>query len=206
LKGWLISMVIRKSELPPEAAAELRAVFEEASKQLAARTHPKIKDHIPNNSVSMARPTAPRLYLTEKTKACTDDEMNAILDRIRAEADQGSIHALRDYAVTLLFLYSGLRRNEIFDLRGGDVELLKGGLIVRYKRRGKYQIMEVAKVEVRDALHAYMKKSKRLSVLHTNEPLWTRHDRAGEPGPQLTSRSYANNLKKYAAKAGMRNH
>jgi len=178
LKGWLISMVIRKSELPPEAAAELRAIFEEASKQLAARKHPKIKDDIPNNSV---------------------DEMNAILDRIRAEADQSSIHALRDYALTLLFLYSGLRRNEIFDLRGSDVELLKGGLIVRYKRRGKYHRKEVARVEVRDALHAYLKKSKRLSVLHTNEPLWTRHDRAGEPGPQLTSRSYANNLKKYAA-------
>lgn len=175
-------MVIRKSELPPEVEAELRAIFEEASKQLAARNPPKIKDHIPNNSV---------------------DEMNAILDRIRAEADQSSIHALRDYALTLLFLYSELRRNEIFNLRGGDVQLLKGGLIVKYKRRGKYHRTEVARVEVRDALHAYLKKSKRLSVLHTNEPLWTRHDRAGEPGPQLTSRSYANNLKKYAAKAGM---
>jgi site-specific recombinase XerD len=51
---------------------------------------------------------------------------------------------------------------------------------------------------------AYLKKSKRLSALHTNDPLWTRYDRAGEQGPALTSRSYANNLKKYAAKAGMR--
>ena len=102
-----------------------------------------------------------------------------------------------------LSLPKRLRRNEIFDLRGSDVELLKGGLIVRYKRRGKYHRKEVARVEVRDALHVYLKKSKRLSVLHTNEPLWTRHDRAGEPGPQLTSRSYANNMKKYAAKAGM---
>jgi site-specific recombinase XerD len=57
---------------------------------------------------------------------------------------------------------------------------------------------------VHDALLAYLKKSKRLSVLHANDPLWTRHDRAGEPGLPLTSRSYANNLKKYAAKAGMR--
>jgi len=163
------------------------------------RKYPEIKDHIRSNPVSMTRPKAPQPYQTKKTKAWTDDEMNAILDRIRAEADQGSIHALRDYAVTLLFLYSGLRRNEIFDLRSNDVELLKGGLIVRYKRRGKYHRKEVARVEVRDALHAYLKKSKRLSVLHTNEPLWTRHDRAGEPGPQLTSCSYANNLKKYAA-------
>jgi integrase len=131
--------------------------------------------------------------------------MNAILDSISAEAEQGSIHALRDYAVTLFYLYSCLRRNEVFGLRGNDIELQDDGLIVRYKRKGgKQQRREVAQADVREALLAYLKKSKRLCVLHTNDPIWTRHDRAGEPGDPLTSRSYANNLKKYAAKAGMR--
>jgi len=169
------------------------------------RKYPGIKDHIHNNPVSMVRPTAPRPNQTEKTKAWTDDEMNAILDSITAEAEKGSIHALRDYSVTLFYLYSGLRRNEVFGLRGGDIELQENGLIVRYKRKGgKTQRREVAQKDVRDALLAYLKKSKRLTVLHTNEPIWTRHDRAGEPGQPLTSRSYANNLKKYGAKAGMR--
>ena len=153
----------------------------------------------------MARPTAPRPYQTEKTRAWTDEEMNAILDQIAAEAERGSIHALRDYSVTPFYLYSGLRRNELFGLRGNDVELQQDGLIVRYKRKGgKYQRREVAHRDVREALLAYLKKSRRLSVLHTNDPLWTRHDRAGEPGLPLTSRSYANNLKKYAVKAGLR--
>jgi integrase len=124
---------------------------------------------------------------------------------IAGEAERGSIHALRDYSVTLFYLFSGLRRNELFDLRGNDIELREDGLIVRYKRKGgKYQRREVAHGDVREALLAYLKKSRRLSVLHMNDPLWTRHDRAGEPGLPLTSRSYANNLKKYAAKAGMR--
>src|SRR4030095_9400362 len=95
-----------------------------------------IKDHIHNNPVSMTRPTAPRPYQTEKTRAWTDEEMNAILDSITGEAEQGSIHALRDYAVTLFYLYSGLRRNEVFGLRGSDIELQDDGLIVRYKRKG----------------------------------------------------------------------
>jgi integrase len=169
------------------------------------RKYPEIKDHIRNNPVSMARPTAPRPYQTEKTKAWTDEEMNAILDQIAAEAERGSIHALRDYSVTLFYLFSVLRRNELFGLRGNDVELREDGLIVRYKRKGgKYQRREVAHEDVREALLAYLKKSRRLSVLHTNDLLWTRHDRAGEPGLPLTSRSYANNLKQYAAKAGMR--
>src|SRR5262245_2527980 len=169
------------------------------------RKYPEIKDYIRNNPVSMARPTAPRPYQTEKTRAWTDEEMNAILDSITGEAEQGSIHALRDYAVTLFYLYSGLRRNEVFGLRGGDIELQEGGLIVRYQRKGgKKQRREVAQADLRQALLAYLKKSKRLSVLHTNDPIWTRHDRAGKSGEPLTSRSYANNLKRYAAKAGMR--
>jgi integrase len=169
------------------------------------RKYPEIKDHIRNNPVSMARPAAPRPYQTEKTKAWTDEEMNAILDQIAGETERGSIHALRDYSVTLFYLFSGLRRNELFGLRGNDVELREDGLIVKYKRKGgKYQRREVAHEDVREAVLAYLKKSRRLSILHTNDPLWTRHDRAGEPGLSLTSRSYANNLKKYAAKAGMR--
>jgi integrase len=169
------------------------------------RNHPEIKDHIRGNPVSLGRPSAPRPYQAEKTKAWTDDEMNAILDAIAAEAEKGPIHALRDYAVTLFYLFSGLRRNELFGLRGSDIELQEDGLIVRYKRKGgKYQRREVRHADVREALVAYLKKSKRLSALHTNDPLWTRHDRAGEPGLPLTSRSFANNLKKYAAKAGIR--
>jgi len=136
------------------------------------RKYPEIKDYIHNNPVSMARPTAPRPYQTEKTKAWTDEEMNAILDQIAAEAERGSIHALRDYSVTLFYLYSGLRRNELFGLRGNDVELQEEGLIVRYKRKGgKYQRREVAHGDVREALLAYLKKSRRLSVLHNNDPL-----------------------------------
>jgi integrase len=169
------------------------------------RSHPGIKDLIRNNPVSVGRPKAPRPYGTDKTKAWTDEEMNAILDRIAAEAEAGMVHALRDYAVTLFYLFSGLRRNELFGLRGNDLELSEDGVIIRYKRKGgKRQRREVRQVDVRDALLAYLKISKRLSVLHTGDPLWTRHDRAGEPGEALSSRSFANNLKKYAAAAGIR--
>ena len=130
------------------------------------RRYPGIKDHIPGNPVSLGRPKVPRPHQTEKTKAWTDDEMNAILDAIAAEVEKGSIHAMRDYAVTLFNLFSGLRRNELFGLRGNDIELLEEGLIVRYKQKGgKYQRREVAHRDVREALLAYLKKSKRLSVL-----------------------------------------
>jgi integrase len=168
------------------------------------RKHPDLREQIRANPADIVRPKAPRPYQTEKTKAWTDGQMNAILSAIAEEAARGSIHALRDYAVTLFYLFSGLRRNELFGLRGNDLELEEEGLIVRYRRKGgKYQRREVSHPDVREALLAYLKAAKRLSVLQTGEPLWTRHDRASEPGPPLTSRAFANNLKKYAARVGI---
>jgi integrase len=109
----------------------------------------------------LGRPEAPRPYQTEKTKAWTDDEKNVILDAIAAEAERGSIYSLRDYAVTLFYLFSGLRRNDNFGLRGSDIEPQEDGLIVRYKRKGgKYQRREVSDADVCEALIAYLKKSK----------------------------------------------
>lgn len=168
------------------------------------RRYPGLSEQIKVNPVDPVRPKAPHPYQTEKTRAWSDKQVNAILDVIAAAAQQDSIHALRDYAITLFLLFSGLRRNELFSLRGNDVELPDAGLIIRYRRKGgKVQRREVAHPEVRAALLAYLKAAKRLSVLSSGQPLWTRHDRAGKSGLPLTSRSFANNLKKYAAQAGL---
>ena len=40
-------------------------------------------------------------------------------------------------------------------------------------------------------------------MLGSERPLWTRHDRAGKSGAPLTSRSFVENLKVYARKAGI---
>lgn len=168
------------------------------------RLHPQLREQISANPVTLVRPAAPRPYQTEKTKAWTDAEMNDILDVLERAAQSGSKHALRDHAVTLFYLYSGLRRNEVFGLRGCDVEFEEEGLVVRYQRKGgKMQRREVRHSDVRVALLAYLQATERMSVLKTPAPLWTRHDRAGKAGAPLTSRSFANNLKKYAAQAGM---
>ena len=166
--------------------------------------HPELRAHLRGNPVALARPHSPLPYQTAKTRAWTDDEMNALLAVLADEARSGSLPALRDYAVTLFYLFSGLRRNELFGLRGRDLELPETGLIVRYKRKGgAIQRREIAHALVRDALLAYLQAARRLSVLGTGGPLWTRHDRAGAPGPPLSSRAFANNLKKYAARAGL---
>jgi site-specific recombinase XerD len=49
----------------------------------------------------------------------------------------------------------------------------------------------------------YLTASKRLHVLKTDAPLWTRHDRPKPMGEALTSHAFARNLKLYARKAGL---
>ena len=56
---------------------------------------------------------------------------------------------------------------------------------------------------VQAALLDYLRSCRRLHVLREDQPLWTRHDGAGEPGAQLSSWSFVENLKRYAREAGI---
>ena len=42
----------------------------------------------------------------------------------------------RDYALLLFYVYTGLRRNEVFSLRRKDLVEEDGKLIIKYKRKG----------------------------------------------------------------------
>jgi integrase len=151
-----------------------------------------------SNPTAQARPRFPRPYQSESVKAWSDDEMNALLVVVKLLADCGSVVGKRDYALLLFYLLTGLRRNEVISLRGKDLQRKDDKLIIGYKRKGgKFVGREVSDPTLLEALEDYLQSARRMEVLRTGGPLWTRHDRAGSPGAQLSSRSFANNLKKY---------
>jgi integrase len=166
---------------------------------------PQLQHLVGSNPVVQARPRCPHPYQSESVKAWTDAETNAILEVVRALAEGGSIVGLRDYALLLFYLYTGLRRNEVIGLRGRDLEDKDGRLIIKYRRKGgKFTAREVGEPDVYQALKDYLKKAGREGALRTWGPLWTRHDRAGKStAVPLESRAFANNLKKYAKDAGV---
>ena len=167
---------------------------------------PQLASYISANPAAQARPRFPRPYQSESVKAWTDDEMNALLAVVRLSADSGSVVGKRDYALLLFYLLTGLRRNEVIGLRGKDLERKDEKLIIGYKRKGgKFVGREVSDATLLEALEDYLQSARRMEVLQTGGPLWTRHDRAGRPGAQLSSRSFANNLKKYGTAAGIEN-
>jgi integrase len=160
---------------------------------------------ITTNPVLLARPKAPRAYQGESTKALTEEKIQALGAVIKAKADAGSITAKRDYALFVFYMVTGLRRSEVINLRGSDIEEEGGTLILHGKVKGSdYVERELCDPEAQTALKEYLSTAGRLSTLGKKSPIWTRHDRAGKPGAPLTSHAFAHNLKVYAREAGIK--
>jgi integrase len=163
-----------------------------------------LKDYIPGNPVSLAMPKPPKPYQTESTKSWTDEELQSIVNTVRAKAEVGDIVGKRDYALLLFYLVTGMRRQEVIGLRGSNIKLDNDSMTITSKvKGGDYVGREVRDQTLRAALLDYLSACDRMAVLRTDGPLWTRHDRAGRPGAELSSHSFVKNLKRYGRQAGV---
>jgi site-specific recombinase XerD len=168
-----------------------------------AMKDPEVGQHVRRNPARLARPKAPKPYQTESVKALSDGEVGALVSAVRGRAQAGDVVGKRDYALLLLYLATGLRRQEAIGLRGKDVHVGET-LVLEYRAKGgDYRSREVKELRVKEALVDYLTASDRLHALKTDAPLWTRHDRAGKPGEALNSHCFVKNLKKYAKEAGV---
>lgn len=164
---------------------------------------PTLGEQLRSNPARLARPKCPRAYQTESTKALDDEEINQLVRAVAAKAREDVV-GKRDYALLLLFVTTGMRRNEIISLRGSDVELKSDHLILRARvKGGDYIGREIGDPAVRAALLEYLAACGRANVFGSERALWTRHDRAGRAGAPLTSHAFAKNLKRYAQLAGL---
>jgi site-specific recombinase XerD len=169
-----------------------------------AMRDPQLAGLIDKNPVRLARPKAPKAYRTESVKSLDDEQVSGLLTQVRQRADAGDVVAKRDYALLLLFVTTGMRRQEVIGLRGSDVELGRDDLVIRCRvKGGDYVARSVEEPLVRGALLDYLRACERMNALASERPLWTRHDRAGRPGAPLTSHAFAKNLKRYARDAGI---
>ncbi len=159
---------------------------------------------IRNNPASLARPRAPKPYQTESTKSWTDEELHRIVSVISAHAASSSLVGKRDLALLLMYTSTGLRREEVIGLRGRDIQITEGGLIISGRvKGGRYRAREVRDPETKEALLDYLTEAKRLHVWKTDAPVWTRHDHPKLAGEPLTSHAFVRNLKLYAKEAGI---
>jgi integrase len=175
----------------------LSSFFEWAMKE------PALRGQIGSNPARLALPKAPKAYQTESVKAWTDEQLQAIVEAVRARATAGGIVGKRDYALLLFYLMTGMRRQEVIGLRGGDIRIEEYITLTGKVKGGDYVGREVRDPLLREAILDYLSSCGREGVLKTGGPLWTRHDRAGRPGAALTSHAFVKNLKRYAREAGV---
>jgi integrase/recombinase XerC len=165
---------------------------------------PALGRFITTNPAQNARPKCPKPYQTESSKALDDDQISALMRVVVQRAAAGDVVGKRDYALLLLFITTGMRRQEVIGLRGSDVELRNDDLVVRCRvKGGDYVGRAVNEPLVREALFDYLESCGRMNAFGSDCPLWTRHDRAGRPGAPLSSHSFSKNLKGYARAAGI---
>lgn len=201
VQAWREELERRQPALAPATVyyrlARLASFFTWALK------HTALDQVLAANPVYPARPKAPRKYQTAAAQAWTDQEIQALIEVVRKKAATGDLVGKRDYALLLFYLLTGMRRQEVIALRGGDLKLGEFLIVSGQVKGGDYLSREVRDAELRAALEDYLSASGRWSVLGANGPLWTRHDRAGRPGAALTSHAFAKNLKRYAVAAGL---
>jgi len=164
----------------------------------------EVGQYVCRNPARLARPRAPKPYQTESVKSLSDAEVGALVAAVRRRAQEaGDVVGKRDYALLLLYLATGLRRQEAISLRGKDVHVGETLVLEYHAKGGDYRSREVREPQVKEALLDYLSAAGRLHALKTDAPLWTRHDRAGKPGEALSSHCFVKNLKKYAQEAGV---
>jgi integrase/recombinase XerD len=147
-----------------------------------------------------------RLYAAVRTRAQSDDPEEALIGK-------------RDYALLLLYLYTGLRRREIIQLRWGDIELEDTHLTIATQTKGGfYRTLEVMAPSALAALRDYLRASGRWGKMEASSALWLAHDHAvsmtpsphsrsalkqkgRKPDKPLTSHGFVKSLKQYAAAA-----
>ena len=165
---------------------------------------PSLRNLIGGNPARLALPKAPKAYQTGSVKAWTDEELQSIVQVVSEKAARNDIVGKRDYALLLFYLTTGMRRQEVISLRGGNVKFDDDSITLTSKvKGGDYVGREVRDPLLKQALLDYLSSSGRLNALKTDSPLWTRHDRAGMSGAALTSHAFVKNLKRYAREAGV---
>ncbi|MGH7180016.1 MAG: tyrosine-type recombinase/integrase, partial [Tepidisphaeraceae bacterium] len=138
---------------------------------------PTLGRQIQKNPVKLARPKAPNAYQTRSAKALSDEQLERLRSVIRAHADRGEIGALRDYALFLFFVVSGMRRAEVLNLHAEDLEFREEGIVVNARvKGGDYIGRLIGNPAVRAALESYLRADGRMGVLEKGGPLWVRHD------------------------------
>jgi site-specific recombinase XerD len=161
------------------------------------------------NPIEAVRPKAPKPYQSEKTKALSDEEMTRLVRLVKYAAENENnprkrLTYLRDYAMLVMLFASGLRINEVMQLKWGKTQTTPAGLQIETRvKGGELRHIEINQVLVREALMYYIGESGRADSMKSDSPLWLGHAPQGNSSEAgLSARSFSYNMKRYGRMIG----
>lgn len=180
------------------------------------RRHPTLAAAIPYNPALLDRPTRAKPYQSRGTRAWSADEVGMLLNYVKQCAEDGSLPALRDYALLVIYILTGLRRREVIQVRAGDIAWDGEALLLTTQMKGgQSRTKRIEALVAAVAVRAYLAATGRdPAILAPEAPLWLAHDRATtmigrkhwrdrRPDDPLGSHGFVKNLKRYARDAGL---
>jgi len=162
-------------------------------------THLARDGHIYTNPVAYVKRSRVRPY--GKVHPLADDEVVAMKRAI--EAEPNLIIRKRDMAIFSLFLYYGLRRQELCQLRWADVKLRQRAPAIRIKAKGGEERVIRLTAEDRDLILDYLETSRRRGRLRKTDGLFV--SSRGRSEQPISSWAIDHRFKAYAERAGLGN-
>lgn len=136
------------------------------------------------------RAKKPKLPDTQKS-AFTEKELGLLIG-----AAKNTGYALRDSAIILLLLDTGIRAQELCNLVAGDFHQEETIMVIRQGKGRKDRILPLS-VKTAVAISKYLLRSRGADI-HPNEPLFVNHH-----GNELTPSGLLQLIKRIAKKAGV---
>ena len=160
-------------------------------------THLARDGQIHANPVAFVKRSRVRPY--GKVRPLSDDEVVAMRQAI--EAEPNSIIRKRDMAIFSLFLYYGLRRREVCQLRWADARLRRRKPEIRVRVKGGEERVILLAAEERDLILDYLEASRRRGRLKETDGLFVAS--RGRSERPISSWSVDKRFKRYAENAGI---
>lgn len=131
--------------------------------------------------------------------AISYDDLVTVLHVAAERRNQGDLSAQRDLLLLLFAFITDLKRSEILRIQRRHIQLTSYELYIR----PTVAITDL--IKVKNSIMRELTREHLAAMQDTSPhaPLWTRHDRAGKPGQQLSSQSVGYSLHRYTKAAGL---
>lgn len=134
-----------------------------------------------------------------KSKTLTKEDIELMLKELNSDK---SIIGLRNRIILYLLLTTGMRRDEIANIRIGQIKQTQGKYIIEFTGKGRKERFVVLAKEIKQMIDEYLNK-RGISYNDKDLPLFISHSTNADPTKPITTETIYQLIKSLSKKAGL---